>query len=378
MPCPQDGKTLSANAVVSLCDTVFTCGHPQWLHTEQHRQLSTQFMYVTIKRRSVDIMRSLVKSICVLLAGGIVLLSAACQESPPGSINAINIATGGTSGIYYPLGTALARVYGETLPDAKIFVHSTQASTENLDLLQSGRVEIAFTLGDVLSDAWRGEQEAGFRVPLDRLRVIAGMYPGYIHIVARADAGIRTLADLRNKRVSVGALKSGTERNTRKIIRAAGLSYGEFARVEYLPFGETVELMKQGQLDVTLQSVGLGAASLRELASAVDVVFVPIPQDIVRRVNDPAYQPGIIPANTYRGQTRAVRTAAIQNFLVTRKDMPTEVIHKLTKAMFENLNQLTTAHAAALSIRLDQAAANPPAPIHPGAEMYYREKQVIQ
>ncbi len=117
----------------------------------------------------------------------------------------INVLTGGTSGVYYPLGVALSQVYGKAIPNAKSAVQATKASAENLNLLQAGRGEIAFTLGDALSDAWTGNEEAGFKTPLKKLRTIAGIYSNYIQIVASADSGIKTLADLKGKRISVGA-----------------------------------------------------------------------------------------------------------------------------------------------------------------------------
>ncbi len=130
----------------------------------------------------------------------------------------INVLTGGTSGVYYPLGVALSTNIGKALPGAKTSVQATKASVENLNLLQAGRGEIAFTLGDSLSDAWKGKEEAGFKTPLKKLRGIAAIYPNYIQIVARADTGIKTLADLKGKRISVGAPRSGTELNARAIL----------------------------------------------------------------------------------------------------------------------------------------------------------------
>ncbi len=120
----------------------------------------------------------------------------------------VNVLTGGTSGAYYPLGVAFANAIGKELPDVKTSAQATKASVENLNLLQAGRGEIAFTLGDSLSDAWRGNEEAGFKSPLKKLRGIAAIYPNYIQIVARADTGIKTLADLKGKKISVGAPKS--------------------------------------------------------------------------------------------------------------------------------------------------------------------------
>ena len=285
----------------------------------------------------------------------------------------INVLTGGTSGIYYPMGVALSQIYGKAIPQAKVSVQATKASAENLNLLQAGRGEVAFTLGDALSDAWKGDAEAGFATPLKKLRGMAGIYPNYIQIVASADSGIKTLADLKGKRISVGAPKSGTELNARAVLKAAGLTYQDFAKVEYLPFGESVELMKNRQLDVTLQSAGLGVASLRDLAVSMKIVVVEIPPDVVAKVGDAAYQPAMIPANTYEGQTKDVPSIAIQNFLVTREGVSDDTVYTMTKSMWENLDALVAAHAAGKAIRKENALKGMPLPLHPGAARYYRE-----
>jgi hypothetical protein len=249
---------------------------------------------------------------------------------------------------------------------------------ENLNLLQAGRGEIAFTLGDSLSDAWAGSEDAGFKTPLKKLRGIAAIYPNYIQIVARADSGIKSLADLKGKKISVGAPKSGTELNARTIFKAAGLDYKDFSRVEYLPFGESVELMKNRQIDVTLQSAGLGVSALRDLATSVDIVVVAIPPEVIARTKDPAYLVATVPANTYRGQTTDVAAAAVQNYLVTHEGVSNEVVYGMTKALWTNLDQLTAAHAAAKSIDVKRALEGMPVPLHPGAEKYYREAGLLK
>ena len=193
------------------------------------------------------------------------LLAVVAASSALAADTFINVLTGGTSGVYYPLGVALGNAIGKAIPGVKTSVQATKASVENLNLLQAGRGEIAFTLGDSLSDAWKGSEDAGFKTPLKKLRGIAAIYPNYIQIVARADSGIKTLADLKGKKVSVGAPKSGTELNARVIFKAAGLEYKDFSKVEYLPFGESVELMKNRQIDVTLQSAGLGVSRPRDV-----------------------------------------------------------------------------------------------------------------
>jgi len=290
----------------------------------------------------------------------------------------INVLTGGTSGVYYPMGVALSQIYGKALPDVKVSVQATKASAENLNLLQSGRGEVAFTLGDSLSDAWKGDPEAGFPTPLKKLRGIAGIYPNYIQIVASADSGIKSLADLKGKRVSVGAPKSGTELNARAVLKAAGLGYGDLAKVEYLPFGESVELMKNRQLDVTLQSAGLGVSALRDLAASMKIVVVEIPAAVVAKIGDPAYQPAIIPAGTYEGQAKDVPAIAIQNFLVTREGVSADTVYKMTKAMWENIPALVAAHSAGKAIRKETALAGMAVPLHPGAEKYYREVGMLK
>ena len=290
----------------------------------------------------------------------------------------VTVLTGGTSGVYYPMGVALSQIYGKAMPGAKTSAQVTKASAENLNLLQAGRGEIAFTLGDALNEAWKGNEEAGFKTPLKKLRTIAAIYPNYIQIVAAADSGIKTLADLKGKRVAVGAPKSGTELNARDIFKGAGMSYKDFAKVEYLPFGESVELMKNRQLDATLISAGLGVAAIRDLATSVKIVIVPIPADVVTKIGEAAYQSGSVPANTYNGQTDAVATVAIQNFLVSHEGVSADAGYKMTKAIFEHLPELQAAHAAAKAITRENAAKAPPAPLHAGAEKYYREVGLIK
>jgi TRAP transporter TAXI family solute receptor len=310
-------------------------------------------------------------ALATLALGAAVALPASAQQF-------INILTGGTSGVYYPLGVALSQVYTKAIPDAKSSVQATKASVENLNLLQAGRGEIAFTLADSLSDAWKGNEDAGFKTPLKKLRGVSGIYPNYIQIVASAESGIKTLADLKGKRISVGAPKSGTELNARAILKAAGLTYKDFAKVEYLPFGESVELIKNRQLDVTLQSAGVGVSSIRDLAASVKIVVVPIPADVIAKVGDPAYQAGVIPANTYEGQTQDTPTAIIPNFLVTHDGVSADLVYKMTKALYDNLDTLVAAHTAAKAIKLADAVKGMPVPLHPGAERYYKEKGIIK
>jgi len=289
----------------------------------------------------------------------------------------INVLTGGTSGVYYPLGVALADIYGKGISGAKTQVQATKASVENLNLLQQGKGEIAFSLGDSVQEAVKGNQEAGFPQKLDKLRGIAAIYPNYIQIVASQESGIKSLADLKGKSLSVGAPASGTELNARAIFAAAGMKYDDLGKVEYLPFAESVELMKNRQLDATLQSAGLGVASIRDLATSVPITVVAVPKAEVEKIGSP-YMSVVIPAGTYEGQAADVETAAVGNFLITHDGVSEETAYQMTKLLFESLPQLVAAHAAAKAIDPAKALDGMPVPLHPGAEKYYKEKGLLK
>jgi hypothetical protein len=311
------------------------------------------------------------------IARVIALTAGLMSASVAYSAEFVNVLTGGTSGVYFPMGTALSKIYGDAMPKAKVTVQSTKASAENLNLLQAGKGEIAFALGDAVSNAWAGNADGGFPKKLDKLRGIASIYPNYIQIVATKDSGIKSLADLKGKRIAVGAPKSGTELNARAIFAAAGLSYSDFSKVEYVSFGDSVNLMKNRQLDATLISAGLGVAAVKDLASTFELTLVPVSADVIKKVGDAAYQPASIPANTYNGQTQEVATAAIRNVLVTHSGVSNDDAYLMTKLVFTEIAALQAAHSAAKAID-PKTASNVPLPLHPGAERYFKEAGLLK
>lgn len=304
--------------------------------------------------------------------------SLSLAPAPASAEQFINVVTGGTSGVYYPLGVALTKLYVDAIPGVRTAVQATKASAENLNLLQRGRGELAFTLGDALADAWNGNEEAGFPQKLDKLRGLASIYSNYVHFVARADSGIKSLQDLKGKRVSVGAPKSGTELNARALLTANGIKYSDFSKVEYLPYAESAQLIQNNQIDGTLLSSGLGVAAIRELAASTPVVVVPITPAEVAKIGQAVYQPGIIPAGTYTGQDKDVPTVTINNYLVTHSGVPDDVVYKMTKSMYDHLDALVAAHSAAKAIDPKKALAGMPLPLHPGAEKYYKEVGLLK
>jgi hypothetical protein len=311
----------------------------------------------------------------IVAAGALAVVSSLA----PAAVQAeqfVNVLTGGTSGVYYPLGVALSKIYGDKIADTRPQVQSTKASVENLNLLQQGKGEIAFALGDSVKLAWEGDTDAGFKGPLGKLRIIAAIYPNYIQIVASKESGVKSLADLKGRSLSVGAPKSGTELNARKIFEAAGMSYEDLGKTEYLPFAESVELIKNRQLDATLQSAGLGVASIKDLSTSIDVQIVAVPEDVIAKLGAP-YIAATIPAGTYSGQASDVPTVAVVNFLVTHSEVSDELAYEMTRQLFENLPDMVAAHNAAKAISLENALNGLPAPLHPGAERFYKEQGMM-
>lgn len=311
------------------------------------------------------------------LAFLVVFLLSFSIASPVLAETEIVILTGGTSGVYYPMGIALAKIYERTIPGAKVVVQSTQASVENFNLLQQRRGALAFGQGDVMSDAVKGNIEAGFPSSRDRLRMVAAIYPNYLHLVALKSAQIHSIQDLKGKRVSVGAARSGNELNARVLLGAAGMSYADLKRVDYSAYTEAVVLMKDNQLDATLISAGLGVAAVRELAASIPIDIVPIPASLIEKTQG-AFTPITIPANTYAGQTSEIATAALNNFLVTHSDVPESLVYELVKQFYANLPEIQASSLAARSVSRDKALVSRPIALHPGAARYFKEVGVLK
>lgn len=321
--------------------------------------------------------KTVTRSLRGLVAGATIATASVTAPMAAQAEEFINILTGGTSGVYYPIGVGLSKIFADGISGARTQVQSTKASVENLNLLQQGKGEFAIALGDSVKYAWEGNADVGFAAPLDKIRGISAAYPNYIQVAASADSGITTIADFKGKAISVGAPKSGTELNARAIMAAMGMSYEDFSKTEYLPFAESVELMKNRQLDATLQSAGLGVASLKDLATSVPTTIVAIPANVAEKLGAP-YLAATIPAGTYEGQTADIPTLAVGNFFLTHADVSEETVYQMTKLMFENLPELVAAHKAATAITLETALNGMPVPLHPGAERYYREVGMIK
>jgi uncharacterized protein len=308
-----------------------------------------------------------------LVAASLLLM---CLTNPSRAEDIV-ILTGGTSGVYYPLGLALQKIFERDLPNSKVSVISTQATVENLNLLQQGKGQLALAQGDILTDAWKGNPEAGFPSSRTKIRLVGAAFPNYIHIIARRDANIASVQDLRGKRVSVGAARSGNELNARALLSAADMSYADLLQVEYLAYGESVDLMAKQQLDAAIISAGLGVAAVNNAVSQMPIAFVPVRRDLIDKTRDMFFAADI-PANTYQTQSSDIPTAALNNFFVTTSDASEDTVYRITKSIFSNVQELQAAHPAARVLNREKALVIRPIDIHPGAARYFREVNLLR
>lgn len=313
-------------------------------------------------------MKMLIQSFCLCA------LSVLSWAVPAGELT---ILTGGTSGVYYPVGVKVKEILEREIPGTSVKVLSTQATVENLNLLQKGTGHLALAQGDILSAAWEGNPEAGFPSSRTKIRLVGAAYPNYVHVVARKEARISSLRDLVGKRVSVGASRSGNELNARALLGAAKLSYADLLGVEYLHYGESVELLVKGALDAVIISAGLGVAAVMDATRRAKVDFVPIEKQLVE-ANPKMFYATVIPAGTYPGQNNAIPTAALNNYFVTTSDASDETIYQITKAVFNNLAAIRAAHPATRGTNLKDALSVRPIQVHPGALRYFREVGVVK
>lgn len=283
----------------------------------------------------------------------------------------VTIATGGASGPYNIIATSLAEIYNKAY-GVNSKTQTTGASVENINLINQNKVEMAFLMSDVLSDAIAGT--GSFPNKIDNVQQVAALYPNYVQVVTSKKSGIKTLDDLRGKRVAVGAQNSGVEVNARNLLNGHDITYDDIS-VDYLGYAEAADALKSGKLDAAFLTSGLPNASLMELEQGFDLQLVTIePERIADIAKDKAYFISLeIPANTY-GNAEPVPTAAIMNALVIRSDVSEADGYKLTKTFFDNLSELENSHQAVKDVSLEAAQEGLVAPLHPGAKKFYDEQ----
>lgn len=287
------------------------------------------------------------------------------------------VLSGELSGVYYPVGSALASLFVQKLPNTTVVLQVTRGAVNNLELLQSGRGTVGPALADTVLAAWKGIPASGFSRPAEKLRALAPLHDTYLHVVASRRSGVRIVADMKGRRIAVGPQGSGTELNARALLRALGLTYNDFSRVEFVSFNQAVDLMLNDQIDVMIQSSGLGAPSIQRLVAGTEVFFLAVPELIIDRMGSRVYTVSAIPAQSYGQQHVMVPTVSIPNILMTHADVSADLVYDLTRAFHQGLESLRKAHPATAGMPPGIQLTDLPVPWHPGALRYYREIGVL-
>ena len=297
-----------------------------------------------------------------------------------GARQRLSIATGGTGGVYYPYGGGIAKVIGEAIPNVEATAEVTAASVDNLKFLRDGKSDLAFTLADTLDDALKGQaafKEFG-KVPALSL---AALYTNYTHLTTLATKGIHRIGDLNGRVVSMGAAGSGTEVIATRILDAAGLGPGTSVRRQNLSVAQSVDALKDGKIDAFFWSGGLPTAAILDLANSPGMRMKMLPNDEVLPVLKNKYAPGlyqrsIMPKGAYAGLIEDVPVVGVTNLLVVTNHMSEDLAYQITRAIFERKAELAAIHPQARELELESAVTGSPAPFHPGAIRYYRERNV--
>lgn len=308
------------------------------------------------------------------LAGAALLAGCGGDGGSSGGKQFVNIATGGTAGTYYPLGGALAELMNANIKNMNASAQSTGASVANVNMLKDGSVDVAFIQNDIAYYAAEGKEMFKDN-KVANLRGLAALYPETIQFVTTKDKGIKSIADLKGKKVAVGASGSGAEANARQILAAYGITYDDI-NVQYLSFGEAADALKDGNVDVGVVVAGFPTAAIQDLAANRSAQIVNIDPKVAEdlKAKYPYYTKIVIPKGTYPGQEEDVSTVAVKCVIVTTDKMSDELGGQIVKAIYEHLDRMKAAHAVGKYITKDTALEGMSIKMNAGAEKYLKAK----
>ena len=289
----------------------------------------------------------------------------------------INIGTGSTGGTYYPVGAAMAKIWNKTVPGMKANAQSTGGTAQNIQLIGTGEAELGFTDG-LYYFAYNGKQSFEGN-PQKHLRGIVPLYPEPIHLMVASGSNIKSIKDLKGKRVGIGAVGSGIEYTARALLKIAGIDPDKDIRAENLGMGDTAGALADKNIDAGFMMGAIGSSAMVEVTTIGTGKLLPLEADLVKKLNAqlPYYTPFTIPANSYKGQTTALPVAATWNILSISEKVDAAAVYKMTKALFDNKKDL-------VNVSANMAFMNPKEvkviliPLHPGAEKYFKEIGVIK
>lgn len=288
----------------------------------------------------------------------------------------LSIATGGTGGVYYPLGGAVANVITKYVPNTEATAEVTSASVDNIKLVGAGKADIAFSLADT---AWEGYNGTGKFQGKAPIRSIAVIYANKTQVVTVEGKGIEKMSDLKGKRISTGAAGSGTEIVAVRVLEAAGIDPEKDVKREKLSVAESVGALKDNKIDAFIWSGGVPTAAVTDLAATPGMKIKLLDHtdgipNLVKK-HGPLYVKDVIPAKTYPGQDKDIGVVSVWNILAVNEKMDEKLAYEITRTIFEKKPELVAVHKDAQNIVLEQQLlGGSPIPFHPGALRYFAEK----
>ncbi|MER3481920.1 MAG: TRAP transporter substrate-binding protein [Meiothermus sp.] len=294
----------------------------------------------------------------------------------------VTIGTGSTTGVYFPIGTGIAKLVNDANIGVRANARSTGGSIFNINALGSGELQMALAQNDIAYYAYNGTGIPAFDgKPVKSIRAIAGLYPEVVHVIARADSGIAKIGDLKGKKVVVGDVGSGTEANTRQILEAYKLTFDDLGQTIRVSASQGVALLQDGKADALFYTVGLGASAIQQAAQTVKLRVVPVDFNEIKAIAQkyPFYTSVNIPGGTYKGIDVTTPTVAVLSILLASESLSADVVYNMMKATFDNDANFKKIHPNLERFYSAQKAVrNLPVPLHPGAEKYWKEKGVLK
>jgi uncharacterized protein len=324
----------------------------------------------------------MMRVVASVVAAGLLSVVALAPAPAAQPRRVVTIAAGSVDGVYYPIAGAISRIASDTRSlNIRATVESSGGSLANVQLMRAGEADFALLQNDVAYYAFNGITLGPFvGKPVKSMAGVFSVYPEAVHLIATHGSGVKSVSDLKGKRVAFGPQGSATEQNALQVLAVHGVAEGDLAGAVRVSFTAAVDQLKAGAVDAAFFSIAVGAPVIADALASGKLSLISVGASAIEALVQkyPFYTIDEIPANTYKNQDREVVVPAVMAMLVARSSLPEDLVYQFTKAVFDNLPQFHSAHAAARNLTLQTALVGMALPLHPGAERFFKEKGIAR